>query len=498
MKATCAFLFLCLAVLFANPVLEAAPASITFGTPKKDGAITIAIIKPGTEGDAMPVAYVVTLDLNKGTDPATKAAAVAALFNALPNIVATRNGSTLTFTYSGKDVKEIIVLDDTSDETTKLACVPATSPTIFTVGLTNASLASGQDSNGQPSYITVSNGLARATILIQSNATATSVVDALFNTLQTNGLNITRTSAVSFQIQDTNVFAALYLDISDSSLSAVQAGILAAADPPIVYSDIIAITDQKLNIIKDADGNDAQAYFDEASETDAANKIPSKIRWEFFRLKFPRGAFANGDFQTAGVNLFEADMISLSDTVENSYITSTADDITLQIKMYSDGVKMDGTPVRPRALVVNASPVVETGAFQDLTPLLFPQFYNPGGTQLGKATPFRVIVASDTSGKGLQIALPKIKIVLPPTNMPPTNMPAPPLPIYNISWPAPSTGFHVQQSPSLVSPVWNTLTNEPALVGSENQLFLGPAVSSSFFRLISTMQQATNEDDAPP
>jgi len=53
-----------------------------------------------------------------------------------------------------------------------------------------------------------------------------------------------------------------------------------------------------------------------------------------------------------------------------------------------------------------------------------------------------------------------------------------------LAWPAPSTGFSLQQN--LVvnnSPGWAGVTNVPVVVGSENQVIVSPPAGNKFYRL---------------
>jgi hypothetical protein len=53
-----------------------------------------------------------------------------------------------------------------------------------------------------------------------------------------------------------------------------------------------------------------------------------------------------------------------------------------------------------------------------------------------------------------------------------------------IAWPAPSTGFSLQQSPVANNPAtWTGVTNTPVVVGSENQLIIAPPTGNRFYRL---------------
>ncbi len=52
-----------------------------------------------------------------------------------------------------------------------------------------------------------------------------------------------------------------------------------------------------------------------------------------------------------------------------------------------------------------------------------------------------------------------------------------------VAWPAPSTGFSLQQNAALVTTNWATVTNVPAVVGSENQVIVSPPVGNQFYRL---------------
>ncbi len=53
-----------------------------------------------------------------------------------------------------------------------------------------------------------------------------------------------------------------------------------------------------------------------------------------------------------------------------------------------------------------------------------------------------------------------------------------------VAWPAPSTGFSLQQNPVVNNaPGWTGVTNVPVVVGSENQVFVSPPAGNKFFRL---------------
>ena len=53
-----------------------------------------------------------------------------------------------------------------------------------------------------------------------------------------------------------------------------------------------------------------------------------------------------------------------------------------------------------------------------------------------------------------------------------------------LAWPAPSTGFSLQQNPVVNNaPGWAGVTNVPVVVGSENQVIVSPPVGNKFYRL---------------
>ena len=52
-----------------------------------------------------------------------------------------------------------------------------------------------------------------------------------------------------------------------------------------------------------------------------------------------------------------------------------------------------------------------------------------------------------------------------------------------VAWPAPSTGFVLQQNSNLVSTVWSGVTNVPIVVGSENHVIISPPAGNRYFRL---------------
>jgi hypothetical protein len=52
-----------------------------------------------------------------------------------------------------------------------------------------------------------------------------------------------------------------------------------------------------------------------------------------------------------------------------------------------------------------------------------------------------------------------------------------------VAWPAPSTGFSLQQNPDLNTTAWGSVTNPVSVVGSENQIIVAPPVGNRFYRL---------------
>jgi hypothetical protein len=52
-----------------------------------------------------------------------------------------------------------------------------------------------------------------------------------------------------------------------------------------------------------------------------------------------------------------------------------------------------------------------------------------------------------------------------------------------VAWPAPSTGFSLQQNSDLKIAVWTGITNTVNVVGSENQIIVAPPVGNRFYRL---------------
>ncbi len=52
-----------------------------------------------------------------------------------------------------------------------------------------------------------------------------------------------------------------------------------------------------------------------------------------------------------------------------------------------------------------------------------------------------------------------------------------------VAWPAPSTGFSLQQNADLNTAVWGGVTNTVNAVGSENQIIVAPPVGNRFYRL---------------
>ena len=52
-----------------------------------------------------------------------------------------------------------------------------------------------------------------------------------------------------------------------------------------------------------------------------------------------------------------------------------------------------------------------------------------------------------------------------------------------VAWPAPSTGFSLQQNTNLNTTIWASVTNTVNMVGSENQVIVAPPVGNRFYRL---------------
>ena len=56
-------------------------------------------------------------------------------------------------------------------------------------------------------------------------------------------------------------------------------------------------------------------------------------------------------------------------------------------------------------------------------------------------------------------------------------------PVVILAWPDPSTGFLLQETPSLSAPSWSDVNRTPTVVGSEKQLGVPTLFGSQFFRL---------------
>jgi len=52
-----------------------------------------------------------------------------------------------------------------------------------------------------------------------------------------------------------------------------------------------------------------------------------------------------------------------------------------------------------------------------------------------------------------------------------------------VAWPDPSTGFSLQQNAALGTTNWASVTNAPAVIGSERQVIISPPVGNRFYRL---------------
>jgi hypothetical protein len=52
-----------------------------------------------------------------------------------------------------------------------------------------------------------------------------------------------------------------------------------------------------------------------------------------------------------------------------------------------------------------------------------------------------------------------------------------------VAWPAPSTGFSLQQNGVLGTTNWAAVTNTPVVVGGENQVIISPPTGNKYYRL---------------
>ena len=52
-----------------------------------------------------------------------------------------------------------------------------------------------------------------------------------------------------------------------------------------------------------------------------------------------------------------------------------------------------------------------------------------------------------------------------------------------VAWPAPSSGFSLQQNTNVATTNWVSVTNAVSVVGSENQVIISPPVGNRFYRL---------------
>jgi hypothetical protein len=52
-----------------------------------------------------------------------------------------------------------------------------------------------------------------------------------------------------------------------------------------------------------------------------------------------------------------------------------------------------------------------------------------------------------------------------------------------IAWPAPSTGYGLEQNADLTTTNWTSVTNTPELVGDEKQVVVSPSGTNRFYRL---------------
>lgn len=53
-----------------------------------------------------------------------------------------------------------------------------------------------------------------------------------------------------------------------------------------------------------------------------------------------------------------------------------------------------------------------------------------------------------------------------------------------VAWPAPSTGFHLQQNPDVGTSNWSGVTNAVNVISGENEVSISPPLGNRFYRLI--------------
>lgn len=52
-----------------------------------------------------------------------------------------------------------------------------------------------------------------------------------------------------------------------------------------------------------------------------------------------------------------------------------------------------------------------------------------------------------------------------------------------LTWPAPATGYVLQENPSLTTTNWTTVSNAPAVVGGEKRVTISSPLGNRFYRL---------------
>ena len=52
-----------------------------------------------------------------------------------------------------------------------------------------------------------------------------------------------------------------------------------------------------------------------------------------------------------------------------------------------------------------------------------------------------------------------------------------------VSWPAPSTGYVLQQNTNLTTTNWVAVTNPPVVANGEKQITVSPTVGNRYYRL---------------
>jgi hypothetical protein len=212
----------------------------------------------------------------------------------------------------------------------------------------------------------------------------------------------------------------------------------------------------------------------------ASTLIGTQVAGALHFQGYPQNFFdpVNGNIPTGCLNLAGTTVIISSNAVEFGYA-----DVTATITADFTGTQLVVTESPLNTTLYNPIQMVFTdSAFTNLS-AASDGFPNGGlaGSLNGGVITLNWAGGDLASGTSVQAVfrvnpppLPLLSIQLTPTNA------------VVISWPAPSTGFALQQNGTLDPASWVTVTNSTSVANGQNQVIVSPPVGTQFYRLKSS------------